>query len=147
MQGTLYEITNVPSFVQHYVTNRSQPSTDSICPVPNARVVLDRWDRADSPSLAESNTDDAGRFELAVTMAPDASVFLSVHGRDDGSDRRVESEQHLDCWYRSFPFVLGVLDGGLRDIYIARVAIPREAGFSQAHLTTALAATKNRVAD
>ena len=147
MHGTLYEITNVTSFVQHYVTNRSQPSTDSISPVPNARIILHRWDQGHSPSLAQSNTDDIGRFELDVSISPDDSIFLSVSDHDDLSERRVESEQDLGCWYRSSPFVPGAVDGGWRDIYIARVAIPPEAGFSQAQLRTALAETKKEVAD
>src|SRR5215467_11478567 len=147
MHGTLYEITNVMSFVQHYVTNRSQPSTDSISPVPNARIILHRWDQGHSPSLAQSNTDDMGRFELDVSIAPDASIYLSAFGPDDVSERAVEREQHPGCWYRSSPFVPGAIDGGDRDIYVARIAIPREAGFSQAQLASALAETKKQVAD
>src|SRR5262245_59961423 len=114
MQGTLYEITNVTSFVQQYVTNRSQPSTDSISPVPNARIGLDRWDQPHFPSLVESNTDDAGRFELAVSNAPDASVCLSAYGNTDVSERTVNSEQQAGCMYRSSPFVPGAIDRGLR---------------------------------
>ena len=147
MHGTLYEITSVTSFVQHYVTNGSQPSTDSIRPVPNASITLHRWDQAHSPSLAQSNTDDTGRFELDVSISPDASMFLSASGHDDVSERRVGSGQHLGCWYRSSPYVPGTVDGGWRNFYFARVAIPCEAGFSQAHLGTALDETKKEVAD
>ena len=147
IQGTLYEITNVTSFGQHYVTSRSQPRADSISPVPNSRIILHRWDQAHSPSLAQSNTDDTGKFELDVSISSDASVFLSASSHDDVSELRDERDQHLGCWYRSSPFVPAAVDGGWRDIYIARVAIPGEDGFSQAQLGTALDESKKEVAD
>jgi len=149
LRGTLYEITNTTSFVQQYVTIGSQPSTDCISPVPNARVTLNRWNQTGrlSPSLAESNTDDAGRFELDVSIAPDTSIFLSAFGPDDVSEHAVEREQHPGCWYRSSPCVSEAIEGGQWDIYVARVPIPREGGFSQAQLATALAETKKEVAD
>ena len=149
MHGTLYEITNVTSFVQHYVTNKSKPSTDSISPVPHARIILNRWNQAGghSRSLTESSTDETGQFELDVSISPGTTIFLAAFGDDAVSERTVESEQHPGCLYRSSQFVPGAIDEGQRDIYVARVAIPCEDGFSQAQLATALAETKSHVAD
>src|SRR5262249_46449985 len=132
LHGTLYEITDVTSFVQHYVTNGSQPSTDSIRLVPNASITLHRGDQAHSSFLVQSHTDDTGRFELDVSISPDTSIFLSASGHEEVSELSVGGEENSGCWYRSSPFVPGAVDGGWRDIYIARVAIPCEAGFSQA---------------
>lgn len=150
LHGTLYEITNVTSFVQQYVTNGSQPSADGVSPVPRAHVTLDRWNQADRfpPSVAASITDDSGRFELDVSIDPDASLFLSASGHNnDASEGAVGSVWRPGCWYRSSSFAPGAIDVGQRDIYVARVAVPCAAGFSQAQLTAALAETKKQVAD
>ncbi|SLM49497.1 protein of unknown function [Nitrospira japonica] len=149
LRGTLYEITNIGSFVQEYMTNRSQPGTSSVSPVPNARVILDGLNQPGRGSafLVESNTDGTGRFDLDVSMSSDMPVFLSASGRADVSKGIIESEPQSGRWYRSSPFVPHAVDGKQCDVYVARVAIPREAGFSQPRLTTALAETKKEVAN
>lgn len=152
LHGTLYEITDITSFVRQYVTNRSQPSADSMSAVSNARVnlnlPLNRSNQAGRfpPSVAESITDGSGRFELDVSMSSGASIFLSASVQAEDSER-TGHEQHPGCWYRSSPFALGSIDRIQQDIYIARIAVPREAGFSQAQLATALAETQKEVAD
>src|SRR5215831_18210377 len=147
--GHLYEEIHLASFIQHYVTNRSQPSPDSIRPIRDAHVILYRWNPTGSRSrsLADSKTDEAGRFELNVPCLPDTSIFLLVSGEDDLTERTVNHQQRSSCWYRSLPFVPEALDELRRDIYVARLVLPSESGYSQAALAEALTETKKQNTD
>ena len=149
--GHVYEITQLALFVQHYLTNSSRLNPDSIRPVRNARVMFYSWDqvgsRFRSRSLVESNTDETGRYEIDVSVLPDTSVFLVASGRNDAAERSAGHEQKSGCWYRSSPCVPGAIDERPRDIYVARLAIPSESGFSQAELAAVLSETKKQVAD
>ena len=147
--GQVYEITQFTPFVRHYLENSPRPDQDYIRPVRDARVMLYRWDQVGprSRSLAKSSTDGTGRYEIDVSVLPDNSVFLVASGRNDVAERSAGHEQKSGCWYRSSPCVSGEIDERPRDIYVARLAIPNESGFSQAELAAVLAVTKKQVAD
>jgi len=147
--GQLYEVTQFTPFVQHYLTNSSRPDQDCVRPARDARVMLYGWDHigSRSRSLAESHTDETGRYEIDVSVLPATSVFLVASGRNVAAEGIAGHEQKSGCWYRSSPFVPGAIDERPRDIYVARLAIPNESGFSQAELAAVLAATKKQVAD
>ena len=147
--GQLYEVTRFTPFVQYYLANSSRPDQDCFRPVRDARVMLYRWDQVGSRSqpLAESNTDETGRYEIDVSVLQATSVFLVVSGLHDAVEDSAGHKQRTGCWYRSSPCVPGAIDERPRDIYVARLAIPGESGFSQAELAAVLAATKKQVAD
>ena len=144
--GHFYEVTQLASFMQHYLANRSQPSPNTIRPIRDARVILYPWDQAGtrSRSLADSKTDEAGGFDMNVPNLPDTPVFLFVSGQDDLTERSVGHVQRSRCWYRSSPFVPGTIDERPRDIYVARLVLPSESGYSQAALGEALTETKKQ---
>ena len=147
--GQLFEVTRFTQFVQQYLANSSRPDQDCIRPVRDGRVLLYRWNHVGprSQSLAESNTDETGRYEIDVSVLPATSVFLAASGRNDAAQGITGHEQKSGCWYRSSPCTSAAIDERPRDIYVARLAIPGESGFSQAELAAVLAATKKQVAD
>jgi len=146
--GRLYEVTQFAPFVRSYLARAFQPDPDSIRPLGKAHIMLRRFDRAASYSraLVESKTDEGGRFELNVPNLQDTSVFLFVSGQDDLSER-VGYDQQSSCRYRSFPFVPEAIDELRQDIYIARLVLPSESGYSQAALAEALTETKKQNTD
>jgi len=146
--GRLYEVTQFAPFVRSYLARAFQPDPDSIRPLGKAHIMLRRFDRAASYSraLVESKTDEGGRFELNVPNLQDTSVFLFVSGQDDLSER-VGHDQQFSCRYRSFPFVPEAIDELRQDIYIARLVLPSESGYSQAALAEALTETKKQNTD
>lgn len=147
--GHLYEVTQFAPFVRSYLIGASQPDANSIRPRGNAHIMLCRYDKAGSHSrtLVESKTDETGRFELHVSTRPDTSLFLFASGPDDATERSIGHTQRSGCCYRSSPFVPGAIDGHPRNIYVARLAIPSESGFSQAELAAVLSETRQQVAD
>jgi len=147
--GHLYEVTQLTSFIRHYVVNGSQPRQDSIRPLRDAHVILYERNKRDSSSqaLVESKTNETGRFELNVPNLSDTSVSLFVSGQDDLTERRVGHDQQSSCWYRSFPFVPEAIGELRRDIYVARLVLPSESGYSQAALSEALTETKKQNTD
>jgi hypothetical protein len=147
--GHLYEVTKFAPFVHSYLTGASRPDPDSIRPIGKARITLYRFDKVDSHSqaLVGSITDETGRYELDVSVLSDTSVFLVVSDHDDATQRSVGHKQRTGCWYRSSPFVPRAIDECPREIYVARLAIPSESGFSQAGLAAVLSETKEQVAD
>jgi len=147
LYGQLYEVTRFMPFVQQYLADNVRPNQECVRPVQDARVGLYRCDLVGSRPLIESYTDRAGRYEIDLSVLPATSVFLVASSSHDAADRNVGHEQKSGCWYRSSPCVSGAIDEQPRDIYIARLAIPNESGFSQAELAEVLAATKKQVAD
>jgi len=147
--GHLYEVTELTSFIRHYVVNRSQPSPDSIRPIRDAHVILCQLNKGASTSrvLVESKTDEGGRFELNVPNLSDTSVFLYVSGPDDVTGSNVGNEHRSNYRYRSFPFDPDAIGELRRDMYVARLALPNESGYSQASLADALTETKKQSTD
>ena len=134
LRGQLYEVTRFVPFIRQYLTNSSRPDQDSVRPVQDALVRLYRCDLIGSRPLVESHTDEAGRYEIDLSVLPATSVFLVA---SSGSG----------CWYRSSHSVAGAIDERPLDIYVARHAIPHQSGFSQAELAAVLSETKKQVAD
>ena len=134
LHGQLFEVTRFGPFVRQYLAHNSRPGQDSIRPVRDACVGLYRCDLIGSRPLVESHSDEAGRYEIDLSVLPATSVFLVASG---GSE----------CWYRSSHSVAGTIGEGPLDIYVARQAIPHESGFSQAELAAVLSKTKERVVD
>src|SRR5215467_5633374 len=147
--GHVYEVTQFAPFVRSYLARASQPDPDSIRPLGEAHIMLRRFDKAASYSeaLVESKTDEGGRLELNVPNFPDTSVVLLVSGQDDLTERTVGHQQRSGCWYRSFPFVPEAIDELWRDIYVARLVLPSESGYSQVALAEALTETKKQNTD
>ena len=145
--GQLYEVTQFAPFVRLYLANSSRLDQDCIRPVRDARVTVYRCDLAGSRPLGWSNTDETGRYEIDLSVPPATSVFLVASGSDDAAECIAGHEQKSGCWYRSSPCGFEAIDERSRDIYVARLAIPDESGFSQAELAEVLAATKKQVAD
>jgi hypothetical protein len=139
LQGTLYEITNFASFVQSYVTESRRPDPDSVRPMQNGRITLclSKEIGSGSPLPLQCRTDDTGRFELDLSQAPDAPVFVVAAGSE---------ELRENYWYRS-ESVRPALLAQHREIYVARAAIPDESGFSQTDLEGLLEEMKKQVAD
>jgi hypothetical protein len=138
--GTLYEITNLASFVQTHVMESRRSHPDSIRPLKNGWIRLCRDEETQSGlSLPPpSRSDDNGRFELDVSHVPDAPVFV-VAG---GSEKLREN-----YWYRSASVRPIALDLHPVEIYVARAPIPEESGFSQVDLAGLLEKTKQQVSD
>jgi len=147
LYGQLYEVTRFMPFVQQYLADNVRPNQECVRPVQDACVGLYRCDLVGSRPLIESYTDRAGRYEIDLSVLPATSVFLVASSSHDAAEGIVRREEKSGCWYRSSPFVPGAVDEQPRDIYIARLAIPNESGFSQAELAEVLAATKKQVTD
>ena len=140
LHGTLYEVTNFASFVQSYVMDLRRPDPDSVRPIKDGRITVCREKGTGSESMLplQCRTDDSGRFELDLSEAPDAPVFVVAAG----------SEEHRDnYWYRSAGVRSATLDKHAQEIYVARATIPDESGFSQAELAGLLEEIKKQVAD
>ena len=140
LHGTLYEITNFASFVQTYLTASLRPHPASIRPLKDGWVRLCRVDgsNAVSPLPPPCRTDDMGHFELDLSQAPDAPVFVIAGGSE---------KLRKNYWYRSACVRPGALGQHALEIYLARAAISDESGFSQADLAGLLEQTKKQVAD
>lgn len=146
LSGRFYEVTQLESFVERYVTNGAPPVPESLRPVCDARITLQAGDQSgfSRQPLAETRTDDSGRFEIQTSVPADHRLFLSASGHDHAGQ---EQQQRFGCWYRSSPFVGKVIDERQQDIFVAPLTIPNESGFTQSDLDVALAETKKRVAD
>jgi hypothetical protein len=140
LHGTLYEVTDFESFIRSYVMESRRPDPDSVRPIKDGRVTLCRskGTGSGSPLSFQCRTDDTGRFELDLSQAPDAPVFLVAAGSEDWREH---------YWYRSKCVRPAMLDQHAREIYVARATIPDEAGFSQADLAVVLEEMKKQVAD
>lgn len=147
LHGHLYDVTQFIPFVRQYLTSSSRPDQDSVRPVRDARVVLYRYDRLGSWPLVESHTDGTGRYELDLSVLPASSVFLVASDRHDAAKGIAGGEKKSGCWYRSSPCIPGAITERPWDIYVARLAIPDESGFSQIELAALLEQTKKQVAD
>ena len=140
LHGTLYEVTDFASFVQSYVMESRRPDPDSVRPIKDGRITLYRGKGTSSVTRLPlaCRTDDTGRFELDLSQAHDAPVFLVAVGSE---------ERWENYWYRSACVRLATLDQHAREIYVARATIPDESGFSQADLAVVLEEMKKQVAD
>ena len=140
LKGTLYEIRNFASFVQTYVMESRRPDPDSIRSIKNGRIRLCRGEGpgSASPLPPQCRTDKTGRFELDLSQVPDGPVFVVAAGSKELRD---------NYWYRSKSVRSAALGQHQRDIYVARVTIPDELGFSQADLAELLEQMKEQVAD
>lgn len=140
LQGALYEVTNFSWFVQTYVMGSCRPDPSSVRPIKGVRITLCRGEGNDSgsPLPLSCHTDEAGRFELDLSQAPDAPVFVVAAGPEERRD---------NYCYRSACVRPGSLDRHPHEIYVTRTAIPDESGFSQADLVGLLRQTKRQVAD
>jgi hypothetical protein len=140
LHGTLYEVTDFASFVQTYVMDSRRPHPDSVRPIKDGRITICRADgtSSGSPLSLCCRTDDTGRFELDLSQALDAPVFVVASGSD---------ELRENYWYRSESVLPAALDHHAREIYVARATIPDESGFSQTDLAGALEQTKKQVSD
>lgn len=147
--GHFYEVTQLASFVQDYVTNGSCPDPYSIRPIRDARVMLCGWNQTAprSRSLVECNTDQSGRFELHDSIVPDTSALLVASDDIDLSERAGGQDQIAGYWYRSLPFVSGGIDELHRDLYVTRLVIPNESGFSQAELAAVLSDMRQQIVE
>jgi hypothetical protein len=140
LKGTLYEIRNFASFVQTYVMESRRPDPDSIRPIKNGRIRLCRGEEpgSASPLPPQCRTDETGRFELDLSQLPEGPVFVVAAGSE---------ALRKNYWYRSESVRSTALGKHQRDIYLARVTIPDELGFSQADLSGLLEQMKEQVAD
>ena len=140
LHGILYEITNFASFARTYVMESRRPEPDSIHPIKEGRITLYRDDgtASGSPLPLQCQTDNRGRFELDLSQAPDALVFVVAAGSEELREK---------YWYRSACFRPVALDQHPREIYVARATIPDECGFSQADLAGLLEEMKKQIAD
>ena len=140
LHGTLYEVTNFPSFVQTYVMDSRRPDPESVRPLKTGWIRLCRGEgtNSGSPLPPPCRTDDAGRFELDLSQVSDTRVFVVAGGSE---------KLHENYWYRSAYVRSGALDQHAQEIYVARAVISDESGFSQADLARLLEQTKKQVAD
>jgi hypothetical protein len=140
LHGTLYEVTDFASFVVGYVMESRRPDPDTVRPIKDGRITLclSKGTGSGSPLPLSCRTDDNGRFELDLSEAPDAPVFVVAAGSD---------EPRESYWYRSACVRPAMLDPNAREIYVARATIPDESGFSQADLAGLLEQMKKQVAD
>ena len=140
LHGTLYEVTDFASFVLGYVMESRRPDPDTVRPIKDGRITLclSKGTGSVSPLPLSCRTDDNGRFELDLSEAPDAPVFLVAAGSEDWREH---------YWYRSVSVRPIALDRHPREIYVARATIPDESGFSQADLAGLLERMKKQVAD
>jgi hypothetical protein len=140
LHGTLYEITNFASFVRSYVMESRRPDPDSISPIKDGWITVCQTDGtgSGSPLPLQCQTDEDGHFELALSQAPDASMFVIISGSESLRE---------NLWYRSTCAPPAALDQDAREIYVARATIPDESGFSQADLAGLLERMKKQVSD
>ena len=140
LHGTLYEVTNLASFVQSYVMQSRRPDPDSVRPIKDGRIALCRGTGTGSvsPLPLSCRTDDTGRFAMDLSRAPEDPVFLVAAGSQD-------LREHYA--YRSACVRLVTLDQHPQEIYVARATIPDEFGFAQADLAGLLERMKKQVAD
>ena len=140
LHGTLYEIANIASFIQSFVMESRRPHPDSVRPIKEGRITLSRSKGigSGSPLPLQCRTDDTGRFELDLSQAPDAPMFVVASGSE-------ELREHY--WYRSACIRPVTLDRHPQEIYVARAAIPDESGFAQTDLAGLLEQMKKQVAD
>jgi hypothetical protein len=140
LHGTLYEVTNFASFVRSYVMESRRPDPDSVRPIKEGRITLSRTKGigSGSPLPLCCRTDDTGRFELDLSQAPDATVFVIAAGSE---------ELRGNYWYRSASIRPVALGQHAQEIYVARATIPDESGFAQADLAGLLEQMKKQVAD
>jgi hypothetical protein len=140
LRGTLYEVTDFASFIQSYVMESRRPDPDSVRSIKDGRITLylSKGTSSVTPLPLSCRTDETGRFELDLSEAPDAPVFVVATGSE-------ELREHY--WYRSACVRPAMLDQHAREIYVARATIPDEAGFSQADLAGLLEQMKKQVAD
>lgn len=140
LRGSLYEVAQVATFCQSFVTDSSRPDSDSVRPIKGGWVSLGQGERTDSHALSpiQCQTDDAGQFELEISQTPNAPVFLTAAGSQNWL---------VDSWYRS-PLSLPLSrDRVMLEIYVARITISDESGFSQSGLNKLLEAMKQQVVD
>lgn len=140
LHGTLYEVTNFTSFVRSYVMDPRRPDPDSIRPIKDGRITLclSKGTGSVSPLPLSCRTDDTGHFELDLSQAPDAPVFVVAGGSE---------KLRANYWYRSACARPVSLDQHAREIYVARTTIPDESGFSQSDLAGLLDQMRKHVAD
>src|SRR5262245_55332261 len=145
--GQLYEVTRFMPFVQRYLADNFRPNQECVRPVGEAQLRLYRCDGPNFRLLAESNTDGTGRYKLHLSVSRATSGFLVASGSVEGTEHKSGHEQISGWWYRSSPCAPGAIDERPRDIYMARLAIPSESGFSQTELDAVLFEKKKQVAD
>jgi hypothetical protein len=140
LHGTLFEVTDFASFVQTYVMDSRRPDPDSLRPIKYGWIILcqGKGTGSVSPLSLSCRTDDTGRFELDLSQAPDAPMFLVAAGSEDWRE---------NYWYRSACVRPALLSQHPREIYVARVTIPDESGFAQADLAVVLEEMKKQFAD
>jgi hypothetical protein len=140
LHGTLYEITNFASFLRTYVMDSRRPDPDSVRPIKDGQVTFcyEEETGSESPLLLQCRTDDTGRFEVDLSRAPDAPLFVAAAGPEQQPD---------NYWYRSACVRPAAFDQHAQEIYVARATIPAESGFSQVDLAGLLERMKKQVAD
>ena len=140
LRGILYEVTDVETFFRSFLADSSPINLGSISPIKGGWVGIQHaegWTSGSSSSLG-CPTDDAGQFELDVSQTPDGPMFLTASGSQNWL---------VDAWYRS-PLSRPLShDGNVLEIYVARVTMPDESGFSQADLDKVLEAMRQHVQD
>ena len=138
--GTLYEVTNFASFVRTYVMASRRPDPDSVSPLKDGWITVCRGEGTASGSSLplRCRTDDTGCFELDLSQAPDAPVFVVASGSE---------ELRENCRYRSSCIRPVEFDRHLHEIYVARATIPDESGFTHTELAGVLEQMKKQVAD
>jgi hypothetical protein len=117
-----------------------RPDPDSVRPIKNGQVTVcyEEETGSESPLLLQCRTDDTGRFEVDLSRAPDAPLFVAAAGPEQQPD---------NYWYRSACVRPAALDQHAQEIYVARATIPAESGFSQIDLAGLLERMKKQVAD
>ena len=140
LHGALYEITNFASFLRAYIMDSRRPDPDSVRPIKDGqiRVCREKGTGSDSPWCFQCRTDDAGRFEVDLPQAPDASLFVAAAGSEELPE---------NYWYRSACIQPAAVTLDAQEIYVARATIPPESGFSQSDLAGLLERMKKQVAD
>jgi hypothetical protein len=117
-----------------------RPDPDSISPIKDGWITVCQTDGtgSGSPLPLQCQTDEDGHFELTLSQAPDASMFVIISGSESLRE---------NLWYRSTCAPPAALDQDAREIYVARATIPDESGFSQADLAGLLERMKKQVSD
>jgi hypothetical protein len=140
LHGTLYEITNFASFLRTHVIDSRRPDPHSVRPIKDGQITVcqEKEPGFSSPWLVRCRTDNAGHFEVDLSGAPDAPLFVAAAGSE---------ELQENYWYRSASDRAAALGRDAREIYLARATISTESGFSQADLADLLERMKKKVAD